>query len=71
MGNIYFKHRSMHMYTRVAKGQGGMVIKSMRDLVPRKKDMMQYVQDVRVVRAMGHSLSDHYIVLCKVRLVGV
>ena len=34
------------------------------------KDMLQYVQDVRVVRGMGIGLSNHYIVLCKVRLVG-
>ena len=32
--------------------------------------MLGYVQDVRAVRGMGRSLSDHYVVLCKVRLVG-
>ena len=32
-----------------------------------KRDMLQYVQDVR---GMGSGLSDHYVVLCKVRLVG-
>ena len=31
---------------------------------------MRYVQDVRAVRGMGRDLSDHYVVLCKVRLVG-
>ena len=33
-----------------------------------KKDMLHYVQDVRVLRGMGQGLSDH-VVLCKVRLV--
>ena len=28
------------------------------------------MQDVRAVRGMGRGLSDHYVVLCKVRLVG-
>ena len=32
--------------------------------------MLQYVQDVRVVRGMGRGFSDHHVVLCKVRLVG-
>ena len=43
----------------------------MIDLVLVKKDMLRYVQDMRAVRGMGHGLSDHCIVLCKVRLVGV
>ena len=42
----------------------------MIDLVLVKRDMLQYVQDVRAVRGMGCGLSDHYIVLCKLRLVG-
>ena len=39
-------------------------------LVLVKMDMLQYVQDVRVVRGVGHSLSDHHVVRCKVRLIG-
>ena len=35
-----------------------------------KKDMLRYVQDVRAVGGMGRGLSDHHVVLCKVRLVG-
>ena len=31
--------------------------------------MLRYVQDMRAVRGMGQSLSDHHVVLCKVRLV--
>ena len=54
----------MHKYTRVARGRESVDIKSMIDLV------LRYVQDVRVVRGMGRGLSDLYVVLCKVRLVG-
>ena len=32
--------------------------------------MLRYVQDVRAVRGMERGLSDHHVVLCKVRLVG-
>ena len=60
----------MHKYTRVARGRDSVEIKSMIDLVLVKRDMLCYVQDVRAVREMGHSLSDHYVVLFKVRLVG-
>ena len=42
----------------------------MIDLVLVKKAMLCYVQDVRAVRGMGRGLSDHHVVLCKVRLVG-
>ena len=67
VGNTYFKHISAHKYTRVAKGQGGVETKNMIDLVLVKRDMLRYVQDVR---GMERGLSDHYVVLCKVRLVG-
>ena len=70
MGNTYFKHRSLHKYTRVPKGQDGVAIKSMIDLVLVKRDILRYVQDVRMVRGMGRCLSDHHVVMCKVRLVG-
>ena len=32
-GNTYFKHKSLHKYTKVAKGQDGVEVKSMIDLV--------------------------------------
>ena len=63
----YFKHRTLHKYTKVARAQDR--VKSMIDLVLVKR-ILRYVQDVRVVRGMGRGLSDHYAVLCKVRLVG-
>ena len=40
---LYFKHRSVHKYTRVAKGRDGVEIKSLIDLVLVKRDMLQYV----------------------------
>ena len=69
VGNTYFNHRRVHKYTRVAKGQDGVEIKSMVDLVLVVKDMLRYVQDVRALGVMGRGLSDHHVELCKVRLV--
>ena len=54
----------------MARGQEGVEIKSMKDLVLVKRDMLQYVQDVKAGRGMGRGLSDHIVILCKVRLVG-
>ena len=70
VGNTYFEHRSLHKYTRVSRGREGVEIKSIIDLVLVKRDMLRHVQDVKVMRGMGRGLSDHYVVLCKVRLVG-
>ena len=66
----YFKHRSLHKYTRVARGRDAMEIKSMIDLLLMKRDVLRYMQDVRAVRGMGRGLSDHYVLLCKIKLVG-
>ena len=41
----------------------------MIDLVLVKRNMLRYVQDVRAVRGMARGLSDHHVVLCKVKLV--
>ena len=70
MDNTYFEHRSLHKYTRVARDQDGVEVKSMINLVLAKKDMLHYVQDVRAVRGIGQGISDHHIVLYKVRLLG-
>ena len=70
VGNTYFKHISLHKYKRVARGQDGVEVKSTIDLVLVKRDMLRYLQDVKAVRGMGRGLSDHHVVLCKVRLVG-
>ena len=69
VGNTYFKHRNLHKYTKVARGQDVMKVMSMIDLLLVKRDILQYGQDVRVVRGMGRGLSDRYVVLFKVRLV--
>ena len=39
-------------------------------MVRVKRDMLRHVKDVRAVRGMRRVLSDHYVVLCKVKLVG-
>ena len=46
-----------------------MEVKSAIDLVLVKKDMLCYGKDVKAVRGTGRGLSDHHVVLCKVRLV--
>ena len=46
VGNTYYKHRSLHKYTRVARDKDG-VVKSIIGLMLMKKDMLLYVQDVR------------------------
>ena len=53
MGNTYFKHKSLHKYTRVAKGQDGLEVKRMILLMLVKKDILSYVQDVRAVGGTG------------------
>ena len=66
----HFKHKSLYKYTRMARNLDSVEIKSMIELVRVKRDKLRYVQDVRAVREMGASLSDHHVVMCKVRLVG-
>ena len=51
MGNTYFEHKNLHKYTRVARGQDGVEVKNMIDLV-LMKDMLHFVQDVRAERGM-------------------
>ena len=70
VGNTYFEHKNLHKYISVARGQDGVEVKSMIDLVVVKKYMLRFVQDVRAVRGMGRGTSDYHVVLCKVRLVG-
>ena len=41
------KHRSLHKYKRVARGQHGVELKNMIDLVLVKSDILRYVQDER------------------------
>ena len=50
MGNIYFKHKNLHKYTRVARGQDRVAVKCMIDLVPVKKGILRFMQYVRAVK---------------------
>ena len=68
MDNTCFKYKSLQKYTRVAKGQDGVEIKNMRDLLLLKKHMLQ---DVRLVRGMGQGLSDQHVVLCKIKMARI
>ena len=71
MGSTYFKHKNLHKYTRVARVQDGVEIKSMIELVLVNGYMLRYVHDVRAVRVIGRGLSDYNVVLCNDRLVGI
>ena len=59
------------IHTRVARGQDGVEVKSMMDLVLVKEVMLRYVHDLRALTEIGRGLSDHYVVLCKVMLLGL
>ena len=48
----YFEHKSWHKYTRVARDQDGVEVKSMVDMLLAKKTMLHFVQDVWAVRGM-------------------
>ena len=47
VGNTYFKHKNLHKYTKVARGQDGVEAKIMIDL------LLHFMQDMRTVREMG------------------
>ena len=63
VGNKHFMPKNIRKYTRLTKGQAGMEVTSMMDLVLVKRDMLKYVQDVKTVRGMGLGISDHYCTL--------
>ena len=69
VSNTYFEPKSLYKYTRATRGQDGVEVMRMLDLVLVKRDMMRYVQGMRAVRGMERGLSGHHVVLCKVRLV--
>ena len=52
VSNTYFQHKSLHRYTRVARGQDRVEVKNMIDLLMMKKNMLCYVQGMRAVRGM-------------------
>ena len=50
---IHTLNKSLHKCTKLARGQDGVEVKSVIDLVLVKEDILCYVQDVRAVRGMG------------------
>ena len=52
VSTIYFEDQSLYKYTRVARGQDGVEVMSMMDIVGVKKDILHYMQNVRAVRGM-------------------
>ena len=52
MCNTYFEHKNLHRYSRVARGQDGVEVEIMRDLVLVKNNMLRFVKDVRAVRGI-------------------
>ena len=69
VGNAYFEHKSLHKCIRVAKGQDGVGLMSMIDLMMVKKYMPRFVQYLRAVRGVGQGLSDYHFIPCKVRFL--
>ena len=53
VGSTYLERKSLHKYTRVARSQDGVEVRSVIDLVLVEKDMLLNVKDRRVVRGMG------------------
>ena len=60
--NTYFEHKCLCKYIRVARGQDGGEVKSMIHLLLIKKICS-------VLRGVGRGVSDHHVMLQKVRLV--
>ena len=67
MANTYFKHRSLHNYTRGGKGVTRSGGKEHDRSGAGEEGYAAICAGVRMGRGMGRSLSDH---LCKVKLVG-
>lgn len=69
VANTYFQHKNIHKYTwSVRRGENE--CKSLIDLVLVKKEMMRDILDVKAIRGLNGGISDHMIVLCKLRLIG-
>ena len=63
-------HTSSTRFWINTQGQDVVEVKSMIDLVLVKKDMLCFVHDVSTVRGVGRGISDHHVVLRKVKSVG-
>ena len=49
--NMYFKHKYVLMYARLAVSGDRTVVQSRKDLVLVERDDMKYVHDVKMVRS--------------------
>ena len=49
VGNTYFKHKSLHKYTRVTRGQDRMEVNGMKEPLLGKKDVWRLVHSERNV----------------------
>ena len=61
VSNTYFEHKSLQKYTSMSRGQDGVEIMSITDPLLVKEVLLRYEQDLRSVRGMGRSLSDHHV----------
>ena len=69
IANTHFRHKAIHKYTWRGK-RGGTECRSLIDLVLVKKDMLRDIVDVKALRGLNGGVSDHMIVLCKLKLIG-
>ena len=70
-GNNHFKHNNINKYRRMTRGQDGIELMSVIDLMLVKRGMLKHMQDVKTVRRIARNLSDQSVELYKVKLVGV
>ena len=69
VSNTYFQQKDLYKSFSGTTPKNGVEVMSMIHLVLGIKAILRYVQNVRVVRGMTQGLSDHHVVLCKVKLV--
>ena len=70
VGNTYFKYKGLQLVHKGGKRPRWSGGKEHDRSGTGKEDMLHFVYDVSAVRGMGQGISDHHVVLCKVRLVG-
>ena len=67
---MYFKHKYILMYARLAVSGDRTVVQSRKDLVLVGRDNMKYVYDVKMVKSLGGNIFDPSFVFCIAELVG-
>ena len=63
IANTFYKHKLICRYTRY-----GVMSKSMTDFVLVKREMLRWIHDIKCMRGLSGGVSDHLIVLCRVKL---